>query len=68
MTTPNTNLIRRLAYMLDACLPYLQKREDAEKRRELGKPIRRITARERNTAAKIAVKEAFDLLGIEAGK
>jgi len=36
-------------------------------RREFGKPMQKITAKKRNAAARTAVNEAYDLLGIEGG-
>jgi len=61
----NEDLIRRLAFAVDASLPYLDKQASAEKRREEGKPLRNVTCQQRAVMAHKAVAEAFDLLGLE---
>lgn len=62
--TDQTDLIRRLAYALDACLVHLDQQAERERRAEEGKPVRQITKQERAKMAHLAVTEAFDLLGI----
>lgn len=51
-------LIRRLAMLLDATLPTMEKAADAERQREQGKNIRQITKQKRFEAAKEIVTEA----------
>lgn len=60
----HADLIRRLAYALDAVLPYLRAQAMAEKSRETGKALRSITKQEREEGARRAVDEAFAMLGI----
>jgi hypothetical protein len=57
------DLIRRLAYHLDACMPYLKSKAAQEKRQEAGKALRRITDQKLAARADEALKDAFDLLG-----
>ena len=56
-------LIRRLAMLLDACQDDLDRKAEAEKRRETGKPLRQITAQQRAEAARKLVAEAAKAVG-----
>lgn len=64
--TDQKDLIRRLAYGLDACLDHLAKEAEKERRREEGKSLRQITNRQMHGMAHDAVVEAFALLGLDA--
>lgn len=57
-------LIRRLAYALDPCLDYLDRRARAEAREGVGKALRPVTEQQRAAMARKAVDEAFDMLGL----
>ena len=59
------DLIRRLAYGLDAALPHLDAAAAKEKRAEEGKNLREITKQQSAEMARKAVNEAFDLLGLD---
>ena len=61
----HSDLIRRLAFALDASLDHLDRQAAAEKRREAGKSLRSITEQQRAEMAHKAVAEAFDVLGLE---
>lgn len=61
----NTDLIRWLAYGLDACLEHLDAEAEREKRKEAGKAIRSVTAQKRAKMSRKVVEEAFELLGVE---
>jgi hypothetical protein len=54
---------RRLAMLLDASIPALEKAAEAEHRREKGKYLRCITDHERLKAVKEAVAKADELFG-----
>lgn len=58
-------LILRLANLLDASLPLLERAARAEREREAGKSMRQTTQQHRFDSARKAVAEAFDLLGEE---
>jgi len=66
MTEEERDLMRRLAYPLDASLNWLAAQAAAEKRREEGKPLRAITWQQRAKHACAAVDEAFHLRGHRA--
>lgn len=59
------DLIRRLAFAVDACLDYMDAKAAREKRDSEGKALRAITEQQRAEMAHKAVEEAFDLLGLE---
>lgn len=65
MTEEERDLMRRLAYPLDASLNWLDAQAQAEKRREAGKSLRAITWQQRAKSARAAVDEAFQVLGVE---
>ena len=56
-------LIQRLAILLDAAQPLLDREAAAEKRREAGKSLRQITAQQRADAAREIVAKADALVG-----
>lgn len=58
----NRDLILRLANLLEAALPYLDRAAQVERNREAGKAMRSVTAQNRAKAAREAVKEAFAVL------
>lgn len=63
--TEHRDLIRRLAFALDAALPYFRRAAERERRLEAGKALRSVTKQQRAEMAETAVAEAFALLEIE---
>lgn len=59
------DLLRRLAFGLDAALPHLARDAQRERRDEEGKALRSVTKQQRYDMAAEAVGEAFALLGLE---
>ena len=57
------DLILRLATLLDAAQPLLDRAAAAEKHHEAGKAMRSVTAQKRAESARQAVAEAFQLVG-----
>lgn len=56
--------IRQLVVLLDAAIPLLDAEADKETRREEGKAMRQITARNRATAARQLVQDAAKEFGV----
>lgn len=61
----NRHLVLRLALLLEAALPALDKAASNEKRREAGKRMRSITEQQRAETARALVEEAFDALNAD---
>ena len=59
-----TETIRQLVILLDAALPLLDIEAEREERREAGKPLRQITARNRAQAARQIVQDAAKEFGV----
>lgn len=57
------DLLLRLAHLLDAALPLLEREATNERRREAGKTMRSITAQMRVESAREAVARAFETCG-----
>lgn len=61
------DLLHRLMTLLDAAQPLLDRAAFAEKHAEAGKTLRCITAQQRAEAARLAVHEAKQRLGVQHG-
>lgn len=62
MDSATRELLTRLTLLLDGALPLLDREAAAEARREAGKTLRQITARERAKAAREVLAEAMQVL------
>jgi hypothetical protein len=58
------DLIRRLAFALEVCLPYLDREAEKERCAEEGKSLRQITKQDRAKWARRNVAEAYRYLGM----
>jgi putative NIF3 family GTP cyclohydrolase 1 type 2 len=65
MMSDNHDLIRRLAFALDASLDFLDRAASAERDRPLSRGLREVTKQQRAKMAHAAVAEAFALLEME---
>ena len=67
MANDDTVLIKRLANLLEAALPLLDRAAASEQQIEKGKQVRSITARSRAEAARALVAEAYQRIGGDHG-
>lgn len=67
MANDDTVLIKRLANLLEAALPLLDRDAASEQQFGEGKQIRSITARSRAEAARALVAEAYQRIGGDDG-